>query len=170
MTDIEFQKHCLAIVDRMTPVRKRYTPFPRYFEVTALNFLVMRNLLSDLFPFDCKYGLILEVGCGVGVHSALLSRFCDRLFGIDIPGEYAGYVQPEFNSSADMARSVNEHLSTPNAEFADAFPDKTPLPDASTDMVFSWTVLEHVPELPPAYREMFRFLSPAASCCTLCQT
>jgi SAM-dependent methyltransferase len=160
MREIEFQDFCLAIVDRMTPVREQYTPFPRYFEVTALNFLVMRNLLRDLYPLDRRYGLILEVGCGVGVHSALLSRFCDRLFGIDIPGEYAGYVQPEFKSSADMARSVNEHLGTPNAEFVDAFPDKIPLSTARVDMVFSWTMLEHVPELPPTYKEMLRVLKP----------
>jgi hypothetical protein len=48
MREIEFQDFCLAIVDRMTPVRERYTPFPRYFEVTALNFLVMRTAILAL--------------------------------------------------------------------------------------------------------------------------
>ena len=160
-TDLDFQSWCVEIVDRMTPVRERFTPFPRYFEIQALNFVVMRSLLRDLFPLDRRYGMILEIGCGVGVHSVLLSRFCDELLGVDIPGEYAGYTPLGFKSSADVARCLAQDvLGVTNTQFADAFPDRLPADDNSVDLVFSWTVLEHVPDLPAAYREMFRVLKP----------
>lgn len=156
--EAEFARRVVQMVDEMTAVRERYTPFPRYFELQAFNFLIMRRQLGDLFALDKRYGAICEIGCGAGMHSALLSHFCDTLYGFDIPGEYHGYTPEGFSSSAAVAREVCGVLGVSNAAFADAYPTELPLADESVDLVFSWTVLEHVPDLPPAYREMRRVL------------
>lgn len=160
-TEEDFARWCIELVGYLTPIRERFTPFPHYFEIQCFNFATMRRLLPDLFPLHRRYDLILEIGCGVGMHSLLLSRFANRLVGVDIPGFYAGYTPEGFKSSADVARAVvNDTFGVKHAEFADAFPDKLPLPDASTDLIFSWTVLEHIPDLPTSYKEMLRVLKP----------
>ena len=113
------------VVRFLTPHYRTCSNFPGYFAAQGLNFQMLRQLLPEYFAD--RYGLILEVGCGTGFQSLLLSPHADTLVGIDIPGEYLGYVMPGFASSAEMATFlVNDCL------------------------VFSWTVLEHVPALPPA--------------------
>ena len=143
----------------MQPHYEMFSHFPGYFRTQGFNFQLLRQLLSEYFPH--RYGLILEVGCGTGFQSLLLSPHADRLVGIDIPGEYMGYVMPGFASSADMASFlVNDCFGVDWAEFKDAFPDKVPLDESSVDLVFSWTVLEHVPSLPPMFAEMARVVKP----------
>lgn len=143
----------------MQPHYRTFSHFPGYFRSQGLNFQLLRQLLPEYFTQ--RYGLILEVGCGTGFQSLLLSPHATRLVGIDIPGEYLGYVMPDFKSSADMASFlVNECFGVDWAEFKDAYPDNVPLDDNGTDLVFSWTVLEHVPSLPPMMAEMARVVKP----------
>jgi SAM-dependent methyltransferase len=148
-----------GVVRFMQPHYRTFSHFPAYFRVQGLNFQLLRQLLRDYF--DRRYGLILEVGCGTGFQSLFLSPHADQLVGIDIPGEYLGYVMPGFKSSADMATFlVNKCFGVDWAEFKDALPNDVPLADNSVDLVFSWTVLEHVPSLPPMFAEMSRVVKP----------
>lgn len=143
----------------MQPHYRTFSHFPGYFRTQGLNFQLLRQLLPDYFAR--RYGFILEVGCGTGFQSLLLSPHADQLLGIDIPGEYMGYVMPGFASSAEMASFlVNQCFGVDWAEFKDAFPDHVPLSNDSVDLVFSWTVLEHVPSLPPMFAEMARVVKP----------
>jgi SAM-dependent methyltransferase len=159
--EAEFSQWSAEVVAQLTPIRERFTPFPLYFQTQIFNFVVMRQLLKDYFPFGKPYDLVLEVGCGVGAHSVLLARFAKELVGVDIPGEYAGYTPPGFRSSADISRAlVNQHFGIKNARFEDAFPDNLPCGSDSVDLIFSWTVLEHIPDLKGAYAEMKRVLKP----------
>jgi ubiquinone/menaquinone biosynthesis C-methylase UbiE len=139
----------------MQPHYQTFSPFPRYFRTQGLNFQLLRQLLPEYF--QQRYPMILEVGCGTGFQSLLLSPHAERMLGIDIPGEYAGYVMPSFKCSTDMASFlVNRCFGVDWTEFKDAFPDSVPLDDTSVDLVYSWTVLEHVPSLPPMFAEMAR--------------
>jgi SAM-dependent methyltransferase len=143
------------VVAFLEPRWERFTRFPGYFRVQGLNFQLLRQLLSSYFSH--RFGTILEIGCGTGLHSLFLSAHADHLVGIDIPGEYVDYVQPPFSSSAEMASFlVRDCFRVEWASFYEAFPDHTPLADGSVDLAFSWTVLEHVPDLPPLFHELAR--------------
>ena len=138
---------------------RTFSNFPGYFATQGLNFQILRQLLPEYF--GDRYDVVLEVGCGTGFQSLLLAPHAERLVGIDIPGEYLGYVMPGFVSSAEMASFlVNDCFGVDWAQFRDAFPHDVGLPAASADLVFSWTVLEHVPELPPMFAEMARIVKP----------
>jgi ubiquinone/menaquinone biosynthesis C-methylase UbiE len=143
----------------MQPHYQTFSPFPAYFRSRGLNFQLLRQLLPEYF--NQRYPMILEVGCGTGFQSLLLSPHADRLLGIDIPGEYEGYVMPGFKCSTDMASFlVNKCFGVDWAEFKDAMPDQVPTPNDSVDLVYSWTVLEHVPSLAPMFAEMARIVKP----------
>jgi SAM-dependent methyltransferase len=159
--EVEFSRWAQRLVGELTPIRERFTPFPLYFQTQIFNFVVMRRLLREYFPFDRPHESVLEIGCGVGAHSLLLSRFATRLLGVDIPGEYAGYLPPNFKSSVEVSRAlVNEMYGITNATFDDAFPNRLPCEADSVDLIFSWTVLEHIPNLRESYAEMLRVLKP----------
>ena len=159
--EADYVAWCAELVRFTTGIRERFTPFPRYFELQCFNFLTMRRLLPELFPLGVRYDVILEIGCGVGAHSLMLSAFAHRLKGVDIPGEYSGFTAPGFGSSAEVSRAfVNGVFGVDHAEFADAFPDALGLADNSVDLVFSWTVLEHIPDLDRAFAEMHRVIKP----------
>lgn len=149
----------LELVRYMQPRYATFSHFPGYFRAQGLNFQMLRQLMPEYF--SKRYGAILEVGCGTGFQSLLLSPHADRLVGIDIPGEYLGYVMPGFSSSAEMASFlVNRCFGVDWASFHDAFPSEVPLDADSVDLAFSWTVVEHVPELPPMFAEMARVVRP----------
>ncbi len=142
IAEAELGQYAAKLVAELTPIRERFTPFPLYFQTQIFNFVVMRRLLRDYFPFDKPYDLTLEIGCGVGAHSLLLSRFSKQLIGVDIPGEYAGYTPPGFTSSAHISRTlVNEHFAIKNARFEDALPDKLPCEnDSSSSAGPCWNI------------------------------
>lgn len=145
----------LDAVRFLEPHYRTFSNFPGYFRTQGLNFQMLRQLLPDYFAR--RHGLVLEIGCGTGFQSLLLCPHAERLIGIDIPGEYLGYVMPGFASSAAMASFlVNDCFGVEWAEFRDAFPSDVGLDDETVDLAFSWTVLEHVPELPPVMAEMAR--------------
>lgn len=160
-SEIEFQKWACDVAEYLKSNHQNLTLFPAYYTTQTFNFIVLRQLLSEYFNFDKKMESVLEIGCGVGIHSLLLSRFTNKFFGIDIPGEYLGYTPEGFNSSAEVAHHlVSEIFGVTNASFADAFPDSIPVEDSSFDLIYTWTVLEHIPELEKSYKEMYRVLKP----------
>ena len=157
----DFERWCLEVIDALTPQRERFTPFPRYFEVQCFNFATARRVMSDLFRLDRPYNAALEIGCGVGAHSVLLSRFARKLTAIDIPGELYVGTNREFRSAIQVARHVGgEIFKIPHLSFVEAYPYFIPLPDQELDLIFTWTVLEHIPDLPRGYKEMVRVLKP----------
>jgi SAM-dependent methyltransferase len=71
----------------------------------------------------------LEVGCGFGRMSYLLAQLVERHVAVD--------VNPE---ALELARR-----SYPDVDFRQASVTDLPFPDSSFDLVFTWTVLQHVP-------------------------
>jgi ubiquinone/menaquinone biosynthesis C-methylase UbiE len=85
---------------------------------------------------------VLVVGCGSGLEAATISRvFEAKVTGIDI--------EPDF--SPEAARQVELRV-------ADA--TQMPFSDGSFDFVYSYHVLEHIPDFRKALREIGRVLSP----------
>ena len=158
--EVEFSRWAQRLVGELTPIRERFTPFPLYFQTQIFNFVVMRRLLREYFPFDrphefprnrlrrwraFTFVVALATRCSASISPASMPAIC----------------LPNFKSSVDVSRAlVNEMYGITNATFEDAFPNRLPCEADSVDLIFSWTVLEHIPNLRESYAEMLRVLKP----------
>jgi SAM-dependent methyltransferase len=103
--------------------------------------------LVDLFRrLDGSTGRLLEVGCGIGVDSLQLARCGFDVTAVDLT-ENALRIAREFASRRGL--SVDFRLG--NAEGLD-------FPDESFDVVYSFGVLHHTPDLQQSIMEVHRVL------------
>jgi len=141
-----------------TEHRDAFTKYPDYFRTRTYEFRILRSLCPEYFRIG-QYAKILEIGCGYGYNALLLAPFARRLIGTDIPEKYEGYIRGDFKTSTQIARAiVNGTFKQDQIEFEEAWPHDLTLPDGSVDMIFTGYVLEHIPDLPRAIREMHRVL------------
>lgn len=90
---------------------------------------------------------VLDVGCGPGTITLGLANAV-------APGEVIGIdVEP---SQADAARTLADEQGITNLHFATGRGEALDFPDGSFDAVFSYAVVEHVPEPLAVLREMRR--------------
>lgn len=93
---------------------------------------------------------ILDLGCGSGFQTQVLARRCRHALGLDVaPGQIERAKQFLRNSC------VEERV-----EFLCSRLEEAGLPAASFDRVFSFCVLEHIPNLSVVLRELVRLLKP----------
>lgn len=106
--------------------------------------LSLRHALKYLHGIKGK--AVLEVGCGTGRWCKFLSKLTDSVTGIDISEETV---------------NVNRKL-YPNIEFFRMRAQALDFPDAKFDIIFSITVLQHIPyeEKVAAIRQISRCLKP----------
>lgn len=148
------------LVEELTARQAEFTAYPEYFRLRCNELRVVRGLLPHLFRRD-QHENALEIGCGFGFQSALLSPYCRRLTGIDIPVEYDGYVPPGQGTSVELARKlVNEELGLRHVSFAHAWPQDIDASDDAFDFVYSAYVLEHVPDIHALMVELARVVRP----------
>ncbi len=132
--------------------------------------LVSRHhLLQKLAIFDFVYPIvarhphetILEIGCGYGVHSALLSQF-GRVSAteLQVPGSFVGA-----NHDVGSGReTVLRGLAKGEVQFAHNDGRRLPYPDRTFDIVFHNSVIEHVPDVVAYNQEVLRVLKPGGIC------
>lgn len=90
---------------------------------------------------------LLVVGCGSGIETAVLARALRAdAIGIDLHAEF----DPRAGAAVELRRGDATRL-----EFG----------DAAFDLIFSYHVLEHIPDYPKAIAEMHRVLSADGTCC-----
>jgi ubiquinone/menaquinone biosynthesis C-methylase UbiE len=88
---------------------------------------------------------VLEVGCGTGLILERIARVADKAVGIDLsPGMLA--------QARERGLDVQEGMAT-----------QLPFEDASFDLVYSFKVLAHVPEIETALAEMARVTRPGGT-------
>lgn len=92
---------------------------------------------------------VLDYGCGSGYGTALISKSCSQITGVDISPEAVAYAQAHYNAP---------NLSYLQIERAEAAP--LPFPDASFDVVLSFQVIEHLQDVSVYLQEIERVLAP----------
>lgn len=95
---------------------------------------------------------VLDFGCGSGYGTARIADGCARIVGIDISAEAVDYARDKFRAG--------------NLEFAAIPPvEDAPLPfaDQSFDVVLSFQVIEHVPDVGRYLSEIARVLRPGGA-------
>jgi len=91
---------------------------------------------------------VLEVGCGAGTDSAQFALAGARLTAVDL--------------SYQSLRMARQHLIVRrvNAAWCEADAERLPFPNDCFDLVYSWGVIHHTPNMPAAIAEIERVLRP----------
>jgi len=102
--------------------------------------------LADLQPSDS----VLDVGCGSGLQTVMMSQRCDEIQGVDLS-----------EGSLEYARRLARFASRKkNIELIAGDITRLELPESHFDKVLSYCVLEHIPDWELALRRIHRCLRP----------
>lgn len=122
-------------------------------------------LLQKLVIFDFvapvvaahPHGSILEIGCGQGIHSVLLSRYGEvSATELAVPGSFVGADRDVGAVREAVFRELADHA----VSFTHNDGRRLPYGDAAFDIVFHNSVIEHVPDVVAFNREVRRVLKP----------
>jgi 2-polyprenyl-3-methyl-5-hydroxy-6-metoxy-1,4-benzoquinol methylase len=137
---------------------------PRYsqpwFDAVDAAFIAGARLFaSDRKPFDrvlpvgkLRGKRVLEIGCGMGLHTELLAREGANVTSIDL--------------TTTAVEATNRRLALKGlaAKVFQADAEKLPFEDASFDFVWSWGVIHHSARTARIVRHIARVLTPEGSC------
>jgi 2-polyprenyl-3-methyl-5-hydroxy-6-metoxy-1,4-benzoquinol methylase len=132
----------------------------QWFDETDARFVHSARLFATnekpfdrIIPFDRLAGRrVLEIGCGMGLHSELLARAGARLSAIDLSPTSVEATQRRFELKG-LAGEIRQ---------ADA--EALPFADGTFDFVWSWGVIHHSSRTARIVREIRRILKPSGSC------
>jgi SAM-dependent methyltransferase len=136
---------------------------------THPSMLPLHVLLQKLVIFDFvapvvaqhPHETLLEIGAGLGIHSALLSRFgAVSATELAVPGSFVGADGDVAGIRDTVIREFSEHP----VSFANNDGKRLPYGDDSFDIVFHNSVIEHVPDIAAFNREVRRVLRPGGIC------
>ena len=97
-----------------------------------------------------QHHTVLDLGCGKGIQTQLLAPGCGKVVGLDVSE----------NAIAEARRLVKLSAMRHKIEFVCGSIEGAGLQTASFDHVFSFSVLEHIENLPAVLRELARVLRP----------
>ena len=107
---------------------------------------------NELFPNDLENKIVLEIGCGLGFHTELLSYRCKKVISIDL-SEYAIEVTKK-RLQIKGIKNVDLYLGSATS---------IPLENESVDYVWSWGVIHHIPDSEKVIAEIRRILKKRGS-------
>ncbi|MDQ5962364.1 MAG: hypothetical protein QG653_171 [Patescibacteria group bacterium] len=112
--------------------------------------LSRNNLLEHLVRYEMLPGnkdhTVLDVGCGAGHGSNLLSKKYKKVYGVDISPEAIGYAKNNWGSD--------------NIEFVVGSAMDIPFPDSTFDAISAFEVFEHLTDWRKFLSELRRVLKP----------
>lgn len=100
--------------------------------------------------------IVLEVGCGAGANSVILSGSVSRVVATDLPG----YDAKTHSLGMKTAKDLVGKAEAANIELASCSGDMLPFRNGTFDAVFSFSVLEHIGNRKEAMKEMMRVTRP----------
>jgi len=101
------------------------------------------------YALACEYvkdKVVLDIACGEGYGSAMMSNFAKRVFGVDISEETINHARNKYQKN--------------NIEFKIGSCAQIPLKDSSVDMVVSFETIEHHSQHEAMMNEVKRVLRP----------
>ncbi|MES1223188.1 MAG: methyltransferase domain-containing protein, partial [Bacteroidota bacterium] len=112
-------------------------------EFTGERFVPSRELMNDEIAFEhlhryytalelVKGKVVLDIACGEGYGSAILSANADKVFGIDIDANTINHAKKKYDKD--------------NIEFLCGSADNIPLADNLIDVIISYETIEHLDE------------------------
>ena len=122
-----------------------------YFKLRSIEF--MHLVRTDIFNV-MKDTTVLEIGCGNGFIASLMSKYCRKVIGIDLPYED----RRSHSNGLERAREMVGSLGAGNVEIDGGSAEDIPCADNSVDIVFSQYVFDHIPDLNAALKEIDRIL------------
>lgn len=106
-----------------------------------------------IIPFAALAGKdVLEIGCGMGLHTELMARAGARLTSVDL------------SPTSVEATTRRLALKKLNGRVLEADAEKLPFDAGSFDFVWSWGVIHHSSRTARVVREIARVLRPGAEC------
>jgi 2-polyprenyl-3-methyl-5-hydroxy-6-metoxy-1,4-benzoquinol methylase len=112
-------------------------------------FATEQRPFDRIIPYERLKGTrVLEIGCGMGLHTELLVRAGARVTAIDI------------SSTAITAVRRRLALKGLEAQVLEADAEDLPFGDASFDFVWSWGVIHHSSRTATVVRQISRVLTP----------
>lgn len=121
--------------------------YPHFvFAFTHFKMFEYEELVKDVnfTPQD----FVLDIGCGSGIQTLLLGMNCGKVFGIDVSPKAIATAQRIASPVSSSIKSEFRVTKTENAGF----------PDCQFDKIFSFSVIEHIPNHDEVFGECFRIL------------
>jgi len=115
----------------------------------------LKLLLKD-FHLTTKVPTLLEIGCGTGFISALLSRISEICIATDIPDKNIYSHTPGLNTAALLLKKLN----IKNVHLVGLKNENLPFPNNTFDIIYSAYTLEHVDSRISSVSEIYRVLKP----------
>lgn len=121
--------------------------FPNiYFTFIPFKILEFKELLKGV-KFS-KNDVILDIGCGNGIQTALLARNCAKVIGIDVSEKAVTFAKT-------LLGHMNRNL---NVEILNVRLEDAKFADESFDKIFSICVIEHIDNYMEVLKETYRIL------------
>ena len=125
-------------------------PWPNYYRLRAMELEVLFSMYAPK-----KVRRILEIGCGNGFTSAILSGFSNEVIATDL---YS--LDRESHSIGILkAKELIKRLNVKNCNVISCSAEELPFKDKSVDLVFCAYTLEHIPKQNNMLREVHRILN-----------
>ncbi len=102
------------------------------------------QIIKNLNLSDRK---VLEIGCGPGLDTLLLAKEARKVIGIDIT-----------ENSIRLASEKIKRLNCPNIDLILADAEELPIKENSIDVVYSYGVLDHTPDITAAFEGIYKVL------------
>jgi 2-polyprenyl-3-methyl-5-hydroxy-6-metoxy-1,4-benzoquinol methylase len=128
--------------------REWFEEIDRRFVEASRPYLTSRRPFDRIMPSDLRGQRVLEIGCGMGLHSLELARRGATIHAVDLTDtavEMTRLRMKEFGISAEVQRADAESLPYDNETF---------------DFVWSWGVIHHSARTARIVREIARVLKP----------